>query len=96
MRSDPHLLQGGRASSNTLHSNIAQRMGTFPTSDLLATQRDAICFAHILGIKYVWIDAICIIQDSTPDWSHEAALMHEYYGNAYFTLCIASENVRVL
>jgi hypothetical protein len=83
-------LWGGIATSNTLGSNIKQRMASFPKTDLLTTQQDAMELARQLGVKYVWIDAVCILQDSPADWHREAARMHEYYGNARFTLCISS------
>ncbi|KIN03019.1 hypothetical protein OIDMADRAFT_97469, partial [Oidiodendron maius Zn] len=35
-----------------------------------------------LGIQYVWIDSLCIIQDSVPDWEGEAGAMHMVYKNA--------------
>jgi hypothetical protein len=48
--------------------------------------QDAVCSARALGLKYLWIDALCIIQDSDPDKSMELNRMHNYYRNA--TLCI--------
>jgi hypothetical protein len=83
---------GGITTSNTLMSNVQQRVISLPTTDLLATQQDALVLARQLGVNHVWIDAICIVQDSPGglDWSREAARMHEYYGNALFTLYVSS------
>ena len=38
------------------------------------------------GIRYVWIDSLCIIQDSPDDWDQESAKMGQYYQLAAFTL----------
>ena len=35
-----------------------------------------------LGYRYIWIDSLCIIQDSFHDWQYEATLMGEVYGQA--------------
>lgn len=39
-----------------------------------------------LGIKYVWIDSMCIIQEDTADWESEATMMATYYQNAWLTV----------
>ena len=54
------------------------------------TFRDAVRITRQLGIRFLWIDSMCIIQDSTKDWNHEAALMAEVYGNALCTLAALS------
>ena len=46
------------------------------------TFREAILVARNLGIGYLWIDSLCIIQGDPKDWQHEAALMHHVYRNA--------------
>lgn len=50
------------------------------------TFRDAIEVTRRLKIKYLWIDALCIIQDSQEDWRAEAAKMGHYYRNAHLTI----------
>jgi hypothetical protein len=55
------------------------------------TIQDAITITRELGFKYVWIDALCIIQrqKDLEDFKVEALNMAEYYRNAYVTLSIA-------
>jgi len=69
------------------HRNIAQRkqdgicLGEFPPM-----MQDAISVLRRLGILYVWIDCMCIIQDDKDDWRREAATMASVYANAELTL----------
>jgi hypothetical protein len=52
-------------------------------SSLSRTFQDAIRAARSLGVRYLWIDALCIIQDSSEDWKNEAARMAEVYTKSY-------------
>lgn len=51
-----------------------------------ATLRDAIQVTQDLNLQYLWIDALCILQDSTPDWRAEAARMQDVYSGAAITI----------
>lgn len=55
------------------------------------TIRDAIAVTRTLGFQYLWVDALCIMQDSgNPaaqfDMDKELARMHDVYGNAIMTI----------
>ncbi|KAK0739352.1 heterokaryon incompatibility protein-domain-containing protein [Apiosordaria backusii] len=69
--------------AKTLESN---RRG-IAWDDLPATFRHAIDVTRRLGFDYLWIDSICIIQDSESDWRHQSAEMINIYENSYLTLC---------
>ena len=56
------------------------------TSFLPKTFRDAITITKKLGIRYLWIDCLCIIQDDRKDWERESATMGEVYKNSYLTI----------
>jgi Heterokaryon incompatibility protein (HET) len=60
--------------------------------EIPATYRDAILAARLLNIQYLWIDALCIIQDSEIDKAVEMATMDQVYHNA--TVTIAAANVK--
>ena len=57
-----------------------------PSRELPQTFQDAITVTRRLQIRYLWIDSLCILQDSPEDWDHESVQMHHVYGNAYVTL----------
>ncbi|KAF2838075.1 HET-domain-containing protein [Patellaria atrata CBS 101060] len=54
------------------------------------TLRHAIVAAHKLRLRYIWIDAICIQQDSAEDWAREAAKMRNVYKGSVVTIAAAS------
>jgi hypothetical protein len=53
-----------------------------PHSDLPQAFQDAIAITRTLGIRYLWIDALCILQDSQEDFNRESAEMSEIYINS--------------
>lgn len=57
-----------------------------PLATLPKNCRDAVLVARSLKIHYLWIDALCIVQDSAADWDREAARMCYVYEHAVVTL----------
>ncbi|KAF2792569.1 HET-domain-containing protein, partial [Melanomma pulvis-pyrius CBS 109.77] len=55
-------------------------------SELAQTFQDAIFTARSLGIRLLWLDSLCIFQDSYEDWQKEAALMSHVYRNAVLNI----------
>lgn len=47
------------------------------------TFKHAIQVTRSLGFKYIWIDALCIVQDSRQDWMTESQSMRQVYANSY-------------
>jgi hypothetical protein len=57
------------------------------------TFRDAIIVTRRLGLKFLWIDSLCIIQDDLDNWAEESAKMSRIYANAVLTIAAsAAEN----
>ncbi|MCJ1451255.1 hypothetical protein MMC28_001591 [Mycoblastus sanguinarius] len=61
-----------------------------PWSDLSNVFRDAIRVCRRLRLEYLWIDSLCIVQDSKDDWDMESSKMCEYYESACITISAAS------
>ena len=57
--------------------------------ELPRTIRDAINLVIDLGERYLWVDRLCIIQDSKRSWALNSRVMDIVYGNAYLTICAA-------
>jgi hypothetical protein len=60
--------------------------------DLPKTFQDAVEFAQGIGIRHIWIDSLCIVQDNHNDWLSEAAKMGDVYRNA--TLVVAASGAK--
>jgi hypothetical protein len=70
-------------------ANLTQYQGGIPFETLPAIYKEAVTMTRLLGYKYLWIDSLCIIQDSPSDWESEASRMASTYGNALCNLaCI--------
>lgn len=56
-------------------------------SELPKTFRDAISVTRRLSVQYLWIDSLCIVQDSTEDWQVESLTMRKVYANSICNIC---------
>ncbi|KAF2806431.1 HET-domain-containing protein [Mytilinidion resinicola] len=73
-----------------LTDNYSSLLEGFKLIDLPETFRDAITTTRKLGIPFLWIDSLCIIQDSAVDWSTESSKMGQIYKNSYLNLAAAA------
>jgi hypothetical protein len=55
-------------------------------NELSKTFQDAIAVSWKLGFRYIWIDALCILQDSFEDWEYHASKMAEVFANSQLTI----------
>ncbi|KAF3004796.1 hypothetical protein E8E13_002980 [Curvularia kusanoi] len=77
----------------TESTNLGEHRTRILFSNLPKTFGDAVLVTRAMGLRYLWIDSLCIIQDSPADWKKEASLMASVYFNAYATIsAAASEN----
>jgi hypothetical protein len=63
--------------------NASRLFAGIPNEDLPKTFREAVMVTRRLGINYIWIDSLCIIQDSKQDWAKESTLMAGIYSGSY-------------
>ena len=70
--------------------NQHQLMQAIPLTSLSPTFRDAILFTRQLGIRYLWIDSLCILQGSSDDWKIESALMNKVYKHSVCNIAATS------
>ncbi|OAK93699.1 HET-domain-containing protein, partial [Phaeosphaeriaceae sp. SRC1lsM3a] len=59
---------------------------TIPLHEMPLIFVEAMRIARQIGFKYLWIDSLCIIQDSDADWEAEASQMTTVYANAFCTI----------
>lgn len=65
-------------------------MKEIPLDILPKTFEDAINITKKLGIDFLWIDSLCIIQNDDDDWRKEASLMSSVYGGSVITIAASS------
>jgi hypothetical protein len=72
-----------------LSTNFEDMQAEIPLSQLTKTFQHAIIACQRLEIEYLWIDSLCIIQDSAEDWRRQSATMARVYSNSYCNLFAA-------
>ena len=70
----------------TLRSNFVDFTEAINVSSLPKTFQHAIRITQRLGILYLWIDSLCIVQDDADDWDRESRLMEQVFSSAYATI----------
>lgn len=80
---------GGGLPIKSTKSTLIDHMVAIPMAAMPKTYCDAITITRELGIQYLWIDSICIIQDDGKDWEQEAARMASIYEGAQITIAAA-------
>ena len=81
---------GQLLSLRTMTTTLAQFTQELPPQLLPATFGEAMRIARVVGIAYIWIDALCIIQDDIQDWQREAATMDRVYGGSQLTIAASN------
>lgn len=81
-----HCWGPSRPACLTTAETLKRNRTEIPWDSLAKTFQDAITVTRALGVRYLWIDSITIIQQDEDDWVKEASRMHEYYTNAYCTI----------
>ena len=74
----------------TTRATLAAHTAGIDFAALPLTHREAILTTLALGLRYLWIDALCIVQDSAADWEREAARMATVYSHAHVSLAATS------
>lgn len=70
----------------TTANTVQERKAGIKLSELSRTFRHAVQITRGLGIRYLWIDSLCIIQDDMKDWEIESAKMADVYMNSQLNI----------
>ncbi|KAF7552043.1 hypothetical protein G7Z17_g4595 [Cylindrodendrum hubeiense] len=73
-------------------SNLPAHKNNVPLESLPYTVAEAVMCTQQLGIKYLWVDSLCIVQDSSEDKAREIAAMAQVYKNAWVTISAAKSS----
>ena len=81
---------GGPQKSALVQNNLDQYRCCLPMDEISQSIKDAIKVVRAVGMRYLWVDALCIIQDSEVDKNSEIATMDGVYYRALFTISAES------
>ncbi|KAF7887000.1 uncharacterized protein EAF02_003647 [Botrytis sinoallii] len=77
---------GSNQPPKTTKNNLQSQLLGFPENRLPQTFYDAVRTTRELGLRYLWIDSLCIVQDDRNDFEVECARMNTIYTNALCTI----------
>ena len=77
---------GGPQQFLTTKDSLEARMNRIDFEDLPGTLRDAVLVCRAIGILWLWVDVLCIIQDDPQDKLEQVKTMGEVYQNAIMTI----------
>jgi hypothetical protein len=82
---------GGTTPLQLTRQLVSRPQPTFLVADMPTTFQDVLQVSKRLGIRYLWIDSLCIIQDkdNLQDWYREASLMDKVYQHSYCNISAA-------
>ncbi|KAF9557797.1 HET-domain-containing protein [Agrocybe pediades] len=81
---------GGDQKQKTIKANLSAYVHGGLPKELPKTIADAVVATNKLGLRWLWVDALCIIQDSEEDKLRELADMAHIYQDSYVTLSVLS------
>jgi hypothetical protein len=73
----------------TTLSNLSSRIFGIEWDAILKTIQDAILVTRGLGLRYIWVDSLCILQGPGGDWTTESQKMADVYVGAILTISTA-------
>ncbi|RYP34956.1 hypothetical protein DL767_004033 [Monosporascus sp. MG133] len=81
---------GGNSSFVLNSATLDSLVSGIPLPTFPPTLRDAILVTRALGVRYLWIDALCIFQDDINDWAVEVPKVSDIYSHAVVTIAVTS------
>jgi hypothetical protein len=75
----PRVKQRRIARTRTLQNTLQDRVDGIPWHYLSEKFQDAVTITRELGLRYLWIDSLCIVQDDPKDWARESGQMAPIY-----------------
>ncbi|KAI0182637.1 heterokaryon incompatibility protein-domain-containing protein, partial [Xylaria flabelliformis] len=81
---------GGKQNFETRSDTLDSNMKSIAYDLLPLTIQDAVRFTRALRIRYLWVDSLCILQDSQEDKDKEIKKMADIYSKSTVTICAAA------
>ncbi|KAM7186368.1 Heterokaryon incompatibility protein (HET) domain containing protein [Rhypophila sp. PSN 637] len=81
---------GSKQPLQTTTRTIENHQRNIPWDMFPVVYKEAVLISWELGVKYIWIDSLCIIQDSVVEWAQESGKMGLVYAGSYLTVAATS------
>ncbi|KAL4938477.1 heterokaryon incompatibility protein-domain-containing protein [Aspergillus oleicola] len=81
---------GGEQPYMTITKNREAHKRSIPFTRLSKTVRDAVITTRGLGLKYIWVDCLCMIQDDKDDQMKQIQSLSDIFQGAFVTISAAS------
>ncbi|KAM5346979.1 hypothetical protein ACJ41O_009984 [Fusarium nematophilum] len=79
--------EDAKKQSTTTSESLHERLQHIQEEDLSPVILDTVKLCRALKIRYLWVDALCIIQGDGRDWETESGRMGSIYRNSFVTIC---------
>ena len=83
-KGDPYMTKLSNVMLHRAHGGLERNLEELPR-----VFHDAFNLVRCLGVRHLWIDSLCIVQDSSRSWGLNSRAMDLIYGNAVLTICAA-------
>ena len=83
-KGEPYMTKLSNVMLHRAHGGLERNLEELPR-----VFHDAFNLVRCLGVRYLWIDSLCIVQDSSRSWGLNSRAMDLIYGNAVLTICAA-------
>jgi hypothetical protein len=77
---------GGYVIGSTTTENITKRKHCLQWNEVARNFQDAIFITRALGYRYLWVDSLCIFQDSHSDSVYQSTQIAYIFQNAVLTI----------
>jgi len=81
-----HCWGKSRSTQLTRKATLDANQHGIGIAEMPQTFQDATYVARKLGVRLLWIDSFCIVQDDEEDWEHESVLMADVYAQCLFVI----------
>jgi hypothetical protein len=86
-----HRWTSATRTTQLLWSNIEKYFVDIDTDMWPAVYKQALYVTREIGVQFLWIDSICIVQDSKDDWTEQSSLMDYIYARGVLNLAADSD-----
>ena len=83
-KGEPYMTKLSNVMLHRTHGGLDRNLEELPR-----VFHDAFNLVCCLGVRYIWIDSLCIVQDSSRSFGLNSRVMDLIYGNALLTICAA-------